>query len=117
MKQILFVTILSLFALSVYSEEANNKEDPFESFLPAKQEGSSAQNQKPALPPPVEIQGVLWGSDTPQTIIDGEVYKVGDTLKNVDGKVYKIEKNTVSIFYEGRLYEMKVMAKSKKEEK
>ncbi|MDD4955581.1 MAG: hypothetical protein PHP17_06050 [Candidatus Omnitrophica bacterium] len=86
--------------------------DPFDSLLPEKEgQTSTGEPAKPAMPPPVTVQGAIWDTDTPQVIIDDEVYKVGDTLKGMDAKVYKIEKNTVFIFYEGRLYEMKVAGK------
>jgi len=91
-----------------------NKTDPFDSLLPEKEAGQTQLpdgTTKVATPPPVAIEGVAWDTSMPQVIIDGDVYKVGETLKNLDAKVYKIEKNNVFIFYEGRLYEMKVTGK------
>lgn len=97
--------------LSGYSA-AETKGDPFDSLLPVK-EGPKNPDGKPKVsqPPAISIEGALWDSDMPQAIIDGDVYKVGDTLKSIDAKIYKIEKNRVFIFYEGMLYEMKVTGK------
>ncbi len=105
---IIFIVFFSI--LCGYSIAAEDKNDPFDSLLPAKS-ASTGEKPKAVEPPAISIEGVLWGTDMPETIIDGEVYKVGDTLKNVDAKIYKIEKNKVSIFYEGRLFEMKVTGK------
>ena len=97
--------------LSGYSA-AQEKSDPFDSLLPTKDSpGNTSEQPKVVQPPAISIEGALWDTEMPQAIIDGDVYKVGDTLKNIDAKVYKIEKNRVFIFYEGRLYEMKVTGK------
>jgi len=86
--------------------------DPFEPVIPI-EETTEAQDkyefrgQKEIQPPEVVIEGVLWGKTIPQAIIDGEVYKKGDTLKSVDAKIVKIEKNIVFISYQGKVFEMK----------
>jgi len=66
------------------------------------------------LLPDLIVEGVLWGSKIPQTIIDGEVYKVGDKLNNVGGTISKIEKSTVFISYEGEIHEIKVQKREGK---
>lgn len=96
------------FAIHIRAEE--NKSDPFVSLLPQKGD-KGLSGKKIVSPPPITIEGALWNTDTPQAIIDGDVYKVGDKLKGYDAKIYKIEGNVVSIFYEGRLFEMKVSRK------
>jgi len=88
--------------------------DPFESYLPKETEGVSAISQDKMHdlgPPPVTIEGILWGTDRPMVIIDGEVYGVGDMLQTVEAKVFKIKKNTVFISYGERIYEMNVKTK------
>ena len=84
--------------------------DPFEPLIPIEetagvQDGYEFQEEE-ILPPAVVIEGVLWGKTTPQAIIDGEVYKIGDTLKNVDAKILKIENNIVFISHQGKVFEM-----------
>ncbi|MFA5008455.1 MAG: hypothetical protein WC546_04475 [Candidatus Omnitrophota bacterium] len=117
MKLIKIILILGI-VLSPFAASAQEGNDPFESLLPKTeaQPGTTEQPGKVSTPPPITVEGALWDTNTPQAIIDGEVYKVGDTLKNVDGKVYKIEKNVVSIFYEGRLYDLKVAERAEKKE-
>jgi len=86
--------------------------DPFEPLIPIEeaagdQSGYAFGEEQEIQPPPVVVEGVLWGRTTPQTIIDGEVYKSGDTLKTVDAKILKIEKNIVFISHKGKVFEMK----------
>ncbi|MFA5271894.1 MAG: hypothetical protein WC412_06120 [Candidatus Omnitrophota bacterium] len=107
----ILIFFIFLNALGSYSF-AQNKTDPFDSLLPVKEEQRRVEELvKTPQPPEVSIEGALWDSDMPQAIIDGDVYKVGDTLKSINAKIYKIEKNRVFIFYEGILYEMKVTGK------
>lgn len=99
---------------NIYAQQ-EIKDDPFESLLPIQQPKEGAQTQQVTqTAPAISIEGVLWDSDKPQAIIDGDVYKVGDTLKRTDAKIYKIEKNKVSIFYGGRLFEMGISKKGVK---
>ncbi len=108
---IIFLAVCSILSYNNFAQETKN--DPFTSLFPEKEgEGNlPAGAAKASVPPPITIEGAVWDTNAPQAIIDGEVYNVGDALKGVDGKVYKIEKNSVFIFYEGRLYEMKVTGK------
>ena len=62
----------------------------------------------------MRIEGVLWGSDTPQAIIEGEVYKVGDSLKGIDARIIRIDRNIVFITYGDRVYE-RTITKSESE--
>ncbi|MDD5070166.1 MAG: hypothetical protein PHV17_05500 [Candidatus Omnitrophica bacterium] len=104
MKKILF--LIGLISICSFSEGGLAKalEDPFVSLLPT--EIAAAVEGKKTVPVSLEVsvEGVLWGTDVPMAIIDGEVYKVGDTLLNVDAKVFSIEDNRVSLFYSGRLF-------------
>jgi hypothetical protein len=99
-----------LFFLFLYSlSYAQNKiRDPFEPFLPQEKKGEetfqeSGEEEYPSLPE-MDVEGILWGTDKPLAVIDGEVYGVGDTLKSIDAKIFKIENNKIIIIYQGRLY-------------
>ena len=104
MKKLLFLIVLISICSFGQSGFSKVLEDPFASLLPA--EIAAAVEGKKTVPVSLEVsvEGVLWGTDIPMAIIDGEVYKVGDTLQNVDAKVFSIEDNKVSLFYSGRLF-------------
>ncbi|MEI8348821.1 MAG: hypothetical protein WCI77_01580 [Candidatus Omnitrophota bacterium] len=117
MKNLFLVLVLLGLSISpVFSaKEKTVVEDPFEPSLPKQEKPGDLKPVKGAATAPnIAIQGVLWNSDVPQVIIDGDVYKAGDKLKTVDAKIYKIDKNRVFIFYEGRLYDMGVAKKTKR---
>lgn len=114
MRQLLgnFIYIVFLaFAVLVLAQEPQGElRDPFEAPPLRKEEQAGEVGPEgrvaPVSPPVVSVEGVLWGKDSARVIIDGEIYEVGDTLRNVDAKVYKIEANTVFIAYQGGLFEM-----------
>ena len=119
MKVKFFISTLGvLFVLGAAYPQGSDKEnyrDPFLSILPedVKITDSEAQKRTKDAPPPVAINGILWNSDNPQTIIDGGVYSVGDKLINLEAQVFKIRKNTVFISYGDKISAMR----TKKEEK
>ena len=61
----------------------------------------------------IVVEGIVWSADSQQVIIDGEVYKKGDTIKSIDAKIIEIDKEGVSILLENTIYNEKV---TKKEE-
>lgn len=117
MKYAIIISLLCAATIANIYAEGEIKDEPFDSLLPEPTEkpgGGPVSSKVNVAPPQISVEGVLWGNDSPQTIIDGDVYKVGDTLKRVDAKVYKIEKNKVFIFYSGRLFEMGINKKEGK---
>jgi type II secretory pathway component PulC len=103
----------SMLSLNVFAEEeaASTHKDPFDSVIPEEttSAGVVTQRQDEAIAPPkITVEGIIWGVETPQTIIDGEVYKTGDTLKNAEAKIFKIEKNVVMLEYKGKIFESKI---------
>ncbi|HIE36507.1 MAG TPA: hypothetical protein EYP89_04650 [Candidatus Omnitrophica bacterium] len=123
MRQKIFLILITIFFLNfVYPKDFR---DPFSPLLPQdaeeeemigriEGEGRKETEEIYYPPPEVNVEGVLWGTDNPLTIIDGEVYKVGDKIKNTEVKVFKIEKNSVYIGYKGRLHRLTT---KKKEER
>jgi len=92
--------------------------DPFDSLLPATLPAPAGPMSLPpsgitVLPPPVsqdkgpqlQVQGVLWGTNKPQVLIEGNIYGVGDDIKGMDAKIYAIKNNKISVVYQGRLYQ------------
>ncbi|UCG34928.1 MAG: hypothetical protein JSW17_05410 [Candidatus Omnitrophota bacterium] len=88
--------------LLIYSQERN----PFESFLP---EERREERREPELfdisfAPTFTIQGILWGTDNPQAIINGKVYGVGERIRGSNAIVQGIEEEVVLIYFQGRVY-------------
>lgn len=106
MKTLVLILVSLLIAFSVWAK------DPFESILPEEKKQGPAQQrgfeEEVLLPDWVVIEGVLWGTESPQTIIDGEVYSVGDKLKNLDATVFKIKENIVFISYVGKIFKKEI---------
>ena len=67
-----FILILFLLIASVYSQEGYK--DPFEPVLPEEREETEevdgVSEETKALPPEVVVEGVLWGTGSPQAIIN-----------------------------------------------
>ena len=114
-KSIAILVLAFLFVVGLPYAESQNK-DPFESLLPQvveEEEGVTEEiiEEIEELFPDMVIQGILWGGDLGQAIIDGEVYRVGDKLKDIDAQIFKIEKNAVFIFYGKKVYRMRTEKK------
>ena len=66
--------------------KAEDLRDPFQSpFVPreAPVPGPGVL-AAPEAPPSLEIQGIIWGGDFPQAIINNKVVKIGDTIEGVE---------------------------------
>ncbi|MCQ9204688.1 MAG: hypothetical protein NG737_00005 [Omnitrophica bacterium] len=109
--KILIIFVFILLPSLAYSKSVYR--NPFASLIPTDRPKPAGKKREVELPS-LSIEGVLWGNDKPQTIIDGEVYSVGDKLKGLEAKVFRIEKNVVFISYGDKIYEEKI---SKKEGK
>lgn len=104
--------------LIVYSSEANTENifarpqveykssslrDPFrEDILKEGTPESDSQNLvlPPDILPKMDVQGLIWGGNFPQAVINNKVYKVGDTI---DGAQIKdIAKDGITLDFSGR---------------
>jgi len=61
----------------------------------------------------VSVEGILWGGSVPQAIINGDVYREGDTLKTLDARILKIQDGVLNILYGGKVF---LVTTTKKEE-
>ena len=110
--KIAFLLLFLLLPILLYS--ADGYRNPFESLLPKNEvtPGAGARAGEPqevTKPLTIVVQGVLWGSQMPQAIIDGEVYKVGDQLKSLeDASVLRITNNVVFITHGDKIHKMMV---------
>jgi len=62
----------------------------------------------------INIEGILWGGNHPQAIINGEVYDVGEKLENKNMKIIEIKKGEVEILYRGEIYVLGMETKIKR---
>jgi len=49
--------------------------------------------------PPMEIQGLIWGGNFPQAIVNEKVVKVGDTIE--EARVIEIRKDGLKVLFQG----------------
>lgn len=59
--------------------------------------------------PKINLEGIVWGSDSPIAFIDGKVYKKGDAVG--DAKIIDIDKKGIYLLYNGE----KVLVRMKKQ--
>jgi hypothetical protein len=57
------------------------------------------------------VEGVIWGTDMPQAIINGDTYKVGDTLDEVESTIIEINRQGIVVKHLGRRYEIEIRRK------
>ena len=86
--------------------EASNLRDPFEGYIVRPESlisaGEAPSSEVPFNPPELTIQGITWGGAYPQVIIDNQVYRVGETVKEV--KIINISRDGLILSYQNRQY-------------
>lgn len=55
--------------------------------------------------PDLLVTGLVWGTDRPQAIINGQVVDVGDDVAEI--KIVSIEKNIIEVEFQGLTFEIK----------
>jgi hypothetical protein len=125
MRRIIAALFMGLFLViaynaDIYAETLNLKKvsfqasgfrNPFKSVLPEKIiEEKTVKITKPAaaveiMPPEVAIQGIVWGGEFPQAIINGKVLKEGDVLTGPEPiTILEIRPKEVVIFYKNKIF-------------
>lgn len=92
---------------NVTEYKAETLKDPFQESLTAlseegvqiKKEVPEEQVPKKTLPT-LTIQGLVWGGNFPQAIINKKVLKIGDTIEGV--RIIDINKNGVRVSFENQ---------------
>lgn len=86
--------------------KADALEDPFtEPFVTSKATGTNASsNSVETSLPNFTVQGLIWGGNFPQAIINNKVLKVGDTIEGA--RIISIDKAGVSLFFNERQYRL-----------
>ena len=92
----------------LYTQEYND--DPFKAMLPKKEVPVVVQQEpepvveEVIVAPKIVVTGVVWGGNFPQALMNGGVYKVGDTVKGTNAVVSSIDRNKVSVEYRGKTF-------------
>lgn len=63
--------------------------------------------------PSLIIQGLLWGGEFPQAIINNKVMKIGDTIE--EARITDINKNGVILLFAGKKFSLSISTSEKKE--
>lgn len=107
----LFSVLILAFLAQAYAQEsgnfvkpevsytAMNLRDPFKSLILPESETKGFQEDiatLDVLPIPLTVQGIIWGPDLSQAIINNKVVKVGETID--DAKIISIEKDFITVF-------------------
>lgn len=91
--------------------KADGLRDPFIEYLGVEQTEVVTGAQKEleaAMPeeplPSLTIQGIVWGGNMPQAIINNKVVEIGDALDGV--RIVDINQEGVTVFYGSRQYNL-----------
>ncbi len=63
----------------------------------------------PIQPPPLQLQGILWGTAKPQAIINRQVVSVGDTIG--EATIVAVTQEGVTISFSGSEFQLKLPQK------
>ncbi len=113
-----FVSILLSLAQTSAQESASfikpevsygamNLRDPFESPMLSESEINGPQETigtPDVLPMPLTVQGIIWGSNLLQAIINNKVVKVGETIDGA--KVISIDKDFITVFAANKQFKL-----------
>ena len=82
---------------------AEQFKDPFQSVFVDKWSGEEGeQKQESAQPPSLTINGIVWGGNVPQAVINNSIVRAGDVVGET--KIIKIDKDGVVVSVNGRQY-------------
>ncbi len=79
------------------SYDPSGLKDPFKApVIGVKDSEQAAENVQEALPA-LNVQGVIWGTDTPQAIVNNKVVKTGDSIEGAE--IVFIDKSGIRVFF------------------
>lgn len=107
----------NFFARPQVEYKSSSLRDPFKEDILKKgileEEQPESNSQNPVLPPDVlpemDVQGLIWGGNFPQAIINNKVYKAGDVIDGA--QIKEIDKDGVTLNFSGG--EVKIPAPKK----
>jgi hypothetical protein len=76
--------------------------DPFKGYEKKQQFAAvEAGSSKKALPS-LQLQGVIWGGEFPQAVVNNKIVNIGDTVEGA--KVIKINRDGIEVLFDGVSY-------------
>jgi len=96
----------NVFARPLVKYNASSLRNPFKPDVPERElkEKEKASSEQPVLTAPIsiksDVQGLIWGGNFPQAIIDNKIYKVGDSFG--EGRIAAITKDGVTLNFSGQ---------------
>lgn len=118
-----FLMIMSIFPSTSWAQlftdiEMGEDFNPFQPKLPQAEEfiapEETYEEEEFYVEPDfsgIIVEGVIWGTDMPQAIINGDTYKIGDKLADVESTIVGINKDGITVKHLGRRYEIKIKKK------
>lgn len=101
-------------SLMAYTAEADGIRNPFVDLLPSDQPAPAQADEVPApapvVWPAVSIQGIIWGHTDRRVIIDGRIYRVGDTVQGMT--IVSIVRDGVTVEMQGATTQLTVSRSS-----
>ncbi len=78
--------------------------DPFRGYRPVVEDYTVDTTEEivSTEPPQLSIQGIVWGNNNPQAIIENKVVKIGDTIN--EATILDISKDGIAVLYKNRKY-------------
>ncbi|MDD5347742.1 MAG: hypothetical protein PHT59_03920 [Candidatus Omnitrophica bacterium] len=86
------------------SYAAADRRDPFKDSLPIDLPMTVEPAAEDVKPPEMTIQGIFWGGQFPQAIVNEKIIKVGDTIQ--EATVVGIDKEGITIRVSNREFRM-----------
>ncbi|MFA4984100.1 MAG: hypothetical protein WC559_02150 [Candidatus Omnitrophota bacterium] len=84
--------------------KAENFPDPFIDFQAEEKKEETRKTEKLKPLPSLVVQGMIWGGNLPQAIINNKVLTIGDAIDGV--KIKSIDKEGISVIFENQLYKL-----------
>ncbi|MBI3332773.1 MAG: hypothetical protein HYZ93_01630 [Candidatus Omnitrophica bacterium] len=84
------------------------------SAAPPEEQPAPPQPGPVETPPPLELQGILWGTPRPQAIINRRIVSAGDVIG--DATVLAVRPEGVKVSLNGREFELKLPQRRRPEE-
>jgi len=101
MKKVFVGSVILLFLLNDW---AKVKVNPFVPLLPKKKVEKTETTEEMLNIKEIKLEGVILGEERACAVINGDVYKKGDMLKEYGAQIINIDKEGVDLRYNNKIY-------------